>query len=193
MHVLVLHAHPVPSSYSAALYREAVEGLTSAGHSVDQCNLYEDGFDPVMSYEDRIGYYEIPGNRESVDTHVKRLRSADGLVIVSPVWTLGFPAILKGYFDRVWIPGVAFSLDENGINPRLTNIRKLAAVMTYGSSRFQTMLAGDPPRRVVNRLLRSQIKPFAPVRYLAKYNLDRSTEQDRTHFLRKVRTDLSKF
>lgn len=193
MRILVLHAHPDESSYGAALHRETVAGLEMAGHIVDSCNLYAEAFDPVMSYQDRIGYYEIPDNRRAVENYVQRLEQVDGLVIVSPVWTLGFPAILKGYFDRVWIPGVAFSLVNGRVRPKLTNIRKLGAVMTYGAPRAQTFLAGDPPRKVVKRLLRSQIKPLAPVLYLAHYDMDRSTERSRSRFLETVKTRFARF
>jgi NAD(P)H dehydrogenase (quinone) len=193
MNVLVLHAHPVGTSFGAALHQKTITGLELAGHQVDDCNLYVEGFDPVMSRRDRLGYYLVPDNRRPVDEYVQRLEAADGLVIVSPVWTLGFPAILKGYFDRVWLPGVAFALDDGRVVPTLTNIKKLAAVMTYGAPRTQTFLAGDPPRKVVKRLLRAQIAPRAPVHYLAHYGMDRSTHESRTKFLGKVKTAFSNF
>ena len=193
MRVLVLHAHPDDSSYGAALHRETVAGLETAGHTVDNCDLYAEGFDPVMSYQDRIGYYEIPDNRRAVASYVRRLEEANALVIVSPVWTLGFPAILKGYFDRVWLPGVAFALVNGRVRPKLTNITKLAAVMTYGAPRAHTLLAGDPPRKVVKRLLRSQIRPMAPVQYLAHYDMDRSTDRSRARFLNKVKDRFAQF
>jgi NAD(P)H dehydrogenase (quinone) len=193
MKVLVLHAHPIDSSYGAALHRQTLAGLEMAGHTVDDCNLYAEGFDPVMSCQDRMGYYEIPDNRRTVENYVRRLEEVGALVIVSPVWTLGFPAILKGYFDRVWIPGVAFALVDGRVVPKLTNITKLAAVMTYGAPWTRTFLAGDPPRKVVKRLLRAQIGPRARVHYLAHYGMDRSTHESRARFLQKVRDSFSAF
>ena len=193
MKVLVLHAHPVDASYGAALHRQTIAGLEKAGHSVDDCNLYAERFDPVMSYRDCVGYYDIPANRRAVETHVRRLEEANALVIVSPVWTLGFPAILKGYFDRVWLPGVAFALVDGRVAPRLANITKLAAVMTYGASWTRTVIAGDPPRKIVTRLLRSLISRRAPVHYFAHYGMDRSTEASRAKFLEKVENRFTRF
>ena len=95
MRVLVLHAHPDKSSYGGALHRETIAGLEMAGHTVDNCSLYAEGFDPVMSYQDRIAYYQIPDNRRSVENHVRRLEQVDAMVIVSPVWTLEFPRSSK--------------------------------------------------------------------------------------------------
>lgn len=193
MKVLVLYAHPDHSSYGAALHRETLDGLKAAGHSVDDCDLYAEGFDPVLNCHDRIVYYDTTYNRKAVETYVRRLEQASALVIVSPVWTLGFPAILKGYFDRVWLPGVSFTLADGRVRRKLTNIVKLGAVMTYGAPRMNAFLAGDPPRKLVKRLLRSQIKLMAPVNYLAHYDMDRSTSETRARFLKKVKKSFAEF
>ena len=87
--------------------------------------------------------------------------AADALVLSFPVWNYGYPAILKGFFDRVFLPGVSFRLVDGKVQPSLHNIRKVAAVTTYGGSRFRALLMGDPPRKLVNRLLRATIKPGA--------------------------------
>lgn len=193
MKVLVLYAHPVGSSFGSVLHRQAIAGLEIAGHDVDDCHLYAEGFDPVMSERDRMRYYEIPENRNSVEKYVRRLEATNALVIVSPVWTLGFPAILKGYFDRVWLPGVSFVLKSGKVVPNLANITKLAAVTTYGGSWLQTALLGDPPRTTITRLVRGQIVSRPPVQYLAHYGMDTSTELSRKKFIEKVRARLSEF
>ena len=69
-------------------------------------------------------------------------------VLVYPVWNEGFPAILKGFFDRVFIPGVSFEIGADGAaTPSLSNLKKLAAICTYGADRVTTFLLGDPPKR----------------------------------------------
>jgi NAD(P)H dehydrogenase (quinone) len=193
MRVLVLFAHPVESSYGAALHRQVVESLGEAGHEVDDCDLYAEGFDPVLSRHDRLVYHDIPGNRESVEPYIRRLERAEALVIVSPVWNFGFPAMLKGYFDRVWLPGVTFEMVDGRVRPKLTNIRKLAAVMTYGANPLRAFLAGDPPRKIVKRVLRVTLRLAAPVKYLAHYDMNRSTDETRARFLAKVKGEMSRF
>ena len=60
-----------------------------------------------MSREERLNYHEVPGNlTPALKPYVDRLRAADAIVFVHPVWNYGFPAILKGYFDRIFLPGV---------------------------------------------------------------------------------------
>jgi len=71
--------------------------------------------------------------------------------MVFPVWNFGYPAILKGFLDRVFLPGVSFKLVDGKVKPNLTHIRKLAAVTTYGGTRMRAFMAGDPPRKCVTR------------------------------------------
>jgi putative NADPH-quinone reductase len=73
-----------------------------------------------------------------VERYVERLFAAQGLVLCFPVWCFGPPAILKGFIDRVMVPGVSFKLDEHGVlRPNLTHIRRLAAVTTDGRKRAE--------------------------------------------------------
>ena len=100
----------------------------------------------------------------------------------------GFPAILKGFFDRVFIPGVSFKIGPDGAAiPNLQKLRKLAAVCTYGASRTTSFLLGDPPKRVVKRLVRSMPGHAVRCDYLAYYDMDHSSPETRAAFLRKVK------
>lgn len=193
MNILVLLAHPVETSFSAALFRIVVERLTARGHSVDACDLYAEGFDPRMSRTERQDYHDIPANIENVRGYVERLRKAEALVLVFPVWNYGYPAILKGFFDRVFLPGVSFKLVDGEVRPSLHHIRKIVAVTSYGGSRLQAMLMGDPPRKLVKRVLRATVKPGAPVSYLAHYSMNLSTERSREKFMAKVAAAMETF
>jgi putative NADPH-quinone reductase len=193
MRVLLLHSHPVEESYGAALHKTTREALQRSGHTVDDCNLYAEGFDPVMSRHDRIVYHDYPENTKLVSSYCDRLLAAEALVIVTPVWNFGFPAMLKGYFDRVWVPGISFELVDGKVKSRLRHIRKLGAVLTYGATPFRAFVAGNPPKKIVKRVLRAQINPWSPVTFLAHYDMNRATEQTRAAFLDKVRTRMESF
>jgi putative NADPH-quinone reductase len=186
MKILVLYAHPVETSFNAGLHRMIVERLTGAGHAVDDCDLYAENFDPRLTRAERLGYHDERGAGDPAALYVERLLRADALVLSFPVWNFGYPAILKGFFDRVFLPGVSFKLVNGKVQPSLHNIRKLAAVTTYGGSRFHAMLMGDPPRKLVNRVLRATVKPGASVSYLAHYSMNLSTDETRKRFTAKV-------
>ncbi len=193
MRVLVLHSHPVESSYGAALYRQTVSSLETAGHDVDGCDLYAEKFDPVLSRQDRLVYHDHPQNTELVEPYVERLRRAEGLVIVTPVWNFGFPAMLKGYFDRVWLPGVSFELVGGRVESRLRHIQKLSAVLTYGATPLRAFVAGNPPKKIVKRVLRAQINPLRPVTFLAHYDMNNCTPETRAAFMARVKTSMERF
>jgi putative NADPH-quinone reductase len=194
MRVLVVHAHPVETSFSRALYNAVLETLTAKGHSVDGMNLYEEKFDAVLSREERIHYEEVPRNLTSeVKPYVDRLRAAEALVIVHPVWNYGYPAILKGFFDRIFLPGVSFVLEDGGVKPNLTNIRKVAFVTTYGGDRFRTMLMGDPPRRLARRWAWATFRGPLPPKYLALYDMNNNQRPELEAFIARVKREIGKF
>ena len=193
MRVMVLHAHPVETSFNAALHRMIVERLTARGHVVDDCDLYAEDFDPRLTRAERIAYQDTERNLEPVRQYVERLRQAEGLVLCFPVWNYGYPAMLKGFFDRVFLPGVSFRLVEGKARPMLHNIRKVEAVTSYGGSRFRAWLMGDPPRKLIHRLMRSTIKPGAPVGFSAHYSMNLSTDASRNAFMRKVAARMDAF
>jgi putative NADPH-quinone reductase len=194
MRVLLLFCHPVEDSYHAALRQVARAALERAGHLVDDCDLYAEGFDPVLSRQERIDYHNSAINRAPVARYVDRLLAAEALVLCFPVWNFGLPALLKGFFDRVFLPGVSFDLTaDGGIRPRLQHVRKLATITTYGCSRPVAWYMGDPPRRFCTRTLRRQVFAGARIVYLAQYRMNVSTEATRARFLAKVDHAMARF
>ncbi|MBT8457960.1 MAG: NAD(P)H-dependent oxidoreductase [Rhodobacteraceae bacterium] len=189
---LVLFAHPCPESFSASLHGTVVETLQERGWDVDDCDLNAEGFAPVLTEAERRGYHAVPENIGPVADYVDRVRAADALVMVFPVWNFGYPAILKGFLDRVFLPGVSFKLDDGKVKPNLTHIRRLAAVTTYGGTRMRAMLVGDPPRKCVTRAVWHVCRP-RKTRYLALYDMNRATDAKRHGFQDRVRREMQAF
>jgi len=194
MRVLVVHAHPVETSFNRSLFKTVVETLTAGGHQVDACNLYEEGFDAVLSREERINYEGVPGNlTPAVKPYVDRLLATEAIVFVHPVWNYGYPAILKGFFDRIYLPGVSFRLENGGVAPNLTNIKKVAYVTTYGGDRWRTILMGDPPRRLARRWAWATYRTKLPPKYLALYDMNNNREPQLRAFIEKVRAEFARW
>ena len=185
MKALVLFAHPCPESFGAALHGRIVETLTQRGWEVDDCDLNAEGFQPVLTETERRNYHDEPANIEPVRQYVERLRAAEALILSFPVWNFGYPAIMKGFFDRVFLPGVSFKLVDGKVTPNLTHIRKLAAVTTYGGTRWRAIGAGDPPRKHFTRAVWHVTRP-EKMRYLALYDMNLATDAQRGAFLAKV-------
>jgi len=176
MRVLLIYSHPVETSFCAALHAQVAQSLRGAGHEVDDCDLYAEDFNPVLSRAERLGYHEIPANRLPVEGYVRRLEWAEALVFCFPTWCFGPPAMLKGWFDRVLVPGVAFDLsDPQNVRPALTHIRRISAVVTYGRPRWTAFMMGDPPRKVITRYLRVLTGGRARIDYHAQYHMNIAT------------------
>ena len=190
--LLVVYAHPCEESYSRALFDTACNAIASSGHSVDALDLYTENFQPVLTAQERRGYHDIGPNLEPVFSYVERLQSADGLVMVFPVWNFGYPAILKGFIDRVFLPGVSFVLKRGVASGNLRNIRSLVAVTTYGTTRLRALICGDPPRKSVTRHIRAVVHPLANMKYLALYDMNRATDQTRDQFREHVAKSLAR-
>jgi putative NADPH-quinone reductase len=189
MHVHVVYAHPLPNSFTGAVHRHIVDCLTARGHQVDDLDLYADRFDPVMTPAEREAHYQVATNLASVERYVERLRAAEAVVLCFPTWWYGMPAILKGWFDRVWLPGVAFHNPPDGgtIKRGLTNIRTFMVVTTFNAPRWFILLyMWDPGRRVLMRGFTRLIASGARTYYLAHYNMLRSTEASRKGFLARI-------
>lgn len=186
MRVLVFYAHPVETSFVSALHHKIIALLRARGHEVDDCDLNAEGFDPVLSRQERIDYHDLAANCRLVEPYVGRLKWAEALVFVYPVWNFGFPAILKGVFDRVFLPGVSFEMRGGDFVPTLRHIKRMTAVATYGGNRWRAFTMGDPPRKCVTRMIRVLIAPFARSQYLACYDMNNTTPERRAAFMVKV-------
>lgn len=158
MHALVVIAHPSPRSLTAGLARVARSALEGSGCSVEESDLYAMGWDPAVRLADYgdadRGNADHGDGGQSVTLRSRcaydagtlapeivaeqdKLRRADLVVLLFPMWWHGMPAILKGWFDRVFVNGFAFGLQDDAGLPRKYGDgglagRRLLAVVTAG-------------------------------------------------------------
>ncbi len=148
MKLLLVFCHPDPHSYGAALRDAAVQALTRAEHELRQIDLYAEGFNPMFSTAEKQTYPSDTARKfEGVAAHVQALRWAEGWVVVKPTWFYGPPAMLKGWLERVWLPGVSFRIataKQRTIGGELSNIRLFVSITTSGSPWWWLKTMGDP-------------------------------------------------
>jgi putative NADPH-quinone reductase len=187
MRILYVYCHPLPESFHAAIRAKALAALAAAGHQVDLLDLYAENFNPVLSEEGRRHYHDVSQNQKGLESYVARLTSADALVLQFPTWCFGPPAMLKGFFDRMIMPGVAFDLgDPAQVKPLLRNIKRIVGIVTYGRPRYMVWWMSDPPRKIVTRYVRWFSGGEARADYYALYHLNVATGAQRTTFIDKV-------
>lgn len=151
MQALLVLAHPLSDSLCAHLAAEAGAALRARGATVDILDLHAEQFQPALTAAERRLHYTTPEPGPDIIALQQRLAAVDTLVLVFPTWWFSMPAILKGWFDRVWAPKFAF---EHGtpIKPLLTNLKSVLVVTTLGSPWWIDLLV---MRRPVRRVLKT--------------------------------------
>jgi NAD(P)H dehydrogenase (quinone) len=194
MKTLVVYCHPAVDSFASAVLDTTVAALHAARHEVRVTDLYAEDFDPVLSADEHEHHLDDPVTKPGITEHAANLRWCESLVLVYPTWWAGQPAMLKGWIDRVWVNGVAWELPKSStrLKPLLRNIRRLQVVTTHGSSKWINALEGEGGKRTAMRSLRLLCAPRCRTHWVAMYNIDRSTLEQRNHFLRRVTARLSK-
>lgn len=192
MNVYVIHVHPGTDSFSHECRRRAVATLEAAGHEVRVSDLYADGFDPVTPLAERRGQFDDPATKAVAAPYLEHLHWANALVFIYPTWWSGPPAMLKGWFDRVWIAGAVYTLPANGnrIRGMLHSIRRIVVITTHGSSKVLNAIQGEPGKRLIFRSIRLMCHPLTRTRWLALYSMDTLDTAGRTAFLRRVERSL---
>ena len=123
MNILIVYAHDEPSSFTAAMKNAAVEVLSHQGHSVVVSDLYGQGFSPAAQKWDFVttsghhfNYMLEQRHAANLDlafspdilSEIQKMRAAEIILFVAPIWWFAMPAIMKGWFDRVLAMGVAW-------------------------------------------------------------------------------------
>jgi putative NADPH-quinone reductase len=189
MLAVVIVAHPRSDSYTCALARRAAEGLDAAGHDVEVLDLYRLGFRAAMSAEEWHVYEsDEPIVDPMVADHARTIQRAGLLVFVYPTWWSGLPAILKGWLERVLVPGVGFRLDERTgkVRPALTGVHTIVGISTYGFPRSYPRAVDDNGRRTLTRALRMSCGMRTRTRWFGLYRIGTSTGMERADFAASV-------
>jgi putative NADPH-quinone reductase len=187
MRILLIFSHPAPESFQRSIL-EALSGrLEADGHAVRILDLYAESFDPVLDLDGWLAHRRNETREVGLAEHLQALAETEGLILVYPTWWYGLPAMLKGWIDRVWQPGLAFTIEGGAFKTRrMTGIRRFAVITTYGSPRwFIEGLVGDPARRQLMRGLARQFgrgvrtvwRPIYAVDARSRADLERAREQ----------------
>lgn len=192
---LVVYSHPCAESYNAAVCKTVVQSLKQAGYEVRLTDLYEAGFDPVMSATERREYHDPEINERPMKQHLDDLFWCDTLVFVYPTWWFGLPAMLKGWVERVFVPHRTFRIptEDETMEGRVKHIRKIAVITTCGATWWLSKMIGEPGRKTLLRGIRALCHPRCKTLYMAQYKMDSSTQESRSQYLKKVEQRLLRY
>lgn len=190
---LFVHCHPSPDSTTTAARDRAAAAVVRNGGEVRHIDLYAEGFDPVLSAWERRHHLDDPATKPEIADHAALLQWCTVLVLTYPSWWSGQPAMLKGWFDRVWVNGVAYTLPSGSdrIRPLLRNIRRIAVISTHGGPKWRNMVEGEGGRRIAHRAMRAVCHPRCRTTWIALYDVD-ARPQRREAFLERVGRRMSR-
>ena len=191
MKCLLVIAHPRSGSLNATLAEAAAKALRDNGHEVVVRDLYGQGFAPALTASD-LTFFQAFETPQDVSGEIAELLAAEILVLVFPTWWFAMPAMLKGWFDRVWAPGVAFDpLDNGALRPRLTGLRACVAITTLGSPWWvDRLVLRRPVRAVLKNAILAVCAPQARLSFLSFYKSEKLAPEQVDAMRQRVATAL---
>ncbi len=146
MKILVVLAHPDKDSFNHAIARSAIQTLKKNGHEIIKHDLYRENFDAILPAAEISKKTRVPPN---IKKYCRELADADGIIIIHPNWWGQPPAILKGYIDRVFRPGVAYEFAEGDAGEGVpVGLLKARAALVFNTSNTRIerehKIFGDP-------------------------------------------------
>jgi NAD(P)H dehydrogenase (quinone) len=135
MRVYILFCHPSAESFCSEVLQAFIRGLSDAGHIYEIADLYRMRFDPLMDevqYRREVSW--IPGVPvpDDVARQQEKVLQADVLAFIYPVWWSDCPAMLKGWFDRVWTYGYAYYYDADNTRGTQITVKKALVLCSAG-------------------------------------------------------------
>ena len=169
--IVVLLGNSDYNSFSGAIADRYQVQAEEAGHEVARFNIGELQFDPIL----HRGYKEIQELEPDLQQLQAAITEADHLMIVYPNWWCTMPAILKGLFDRMWLPGFAFNFnkDTKRVEKHLTGKTARVVVVAGTHSPFMTWWNyGDYTNEIQHGILgfagiRTAVTAFGPCEKVA--------------------------
>lgn len=185
MRTAIVFNHPHEESYCNAILQAITIGLQKARHEVDLMHLDNDGFNPVMTKEDLKAFMEHQPVDPQVLDYSERLKKADHLIFIFPIWWDIMPATTKGFIDRVVFPGVVYDHHPRGFGlvPLLKDLQSVTIITTMNKPRIMySLLIGNLIRKA---MLGSVFKTmgYDNLNWISFYSVKRVSHEKRTRWL----------
>jgi len=189
MRALIVFCHPKEDSFNAAVLQTVKDHLDAKDIAYRVRDLYRSNFTPVLTAHELDCYLDENCNSDPVAQDVADVKWADALIFIYPTWWYSLPAMLKGWLDRVLLPGVAFVMPKaegENIAPGLTHIKHLGVFTTCGASWWLTTMIGAPGRKTLTRGVRAICAKRCRTVFAAHYLMDSSSDSTRSRYLQQV-------
>lgn len=194
MRTVIVFNHPYEGSYCNAILQSVTKGLQQAGHQVDLMHLDNDRFNPAMSREDLKAFIDHVPTDPMVIDYTERLKKANHLVFIFPIWWDIMPAMTKGFIDRVLCPGIAYDHHPRGFGlvPLLKNLTSVTIITTMNKPGIMySLLIGNLIKKV---MVRSVFKTmgYKSIKWISFTSVKSVGQKRREKWLANLETRFSK-
>ena len=147
----IIYAHPYKKSFNHAILEKTTQALDKKGQAYRVLDLYADNFSPVYKAEELALFAKGQALDPLVKQYQEILSKTDRLILIFPIWWYDVPAIIKGFFDKVFLKTFAYHEEENGLlTGHLTNIKEALVLTTSaGPTWYLKLLGGNVIQKVV--------------------------------------------
>lgn len=182
---VIVTSHPYDGSFCHALMVAAKDGAQKAGNTVDAIDLEQDHFDPVMHGADLVGFLKHKAQDEQAKDYIQRVKAADHLILIFPIWWELMPAMMKGFIDKVVFPGETFTYKKGGTGmaSALPKLKSTTIMTTMNTPKFlYRWVFGDAIQRA---LVRGTFKKMGlkKVRWMSCHMVKKSSDAKRQGWL----------
>jgi len=136
MKVVIVFNHPYDGSFCNAILDAVTKGLEKANHEIDLIHLDKDNFNPVMTSADLKAFRDKMPVDPKVIEYDNRIKTADHLIFIFPIWWELMPALMKGFVDKVIFPGIAYDYKDASntyMKPLWTNLKGVTMITTMNT------------------------------------------------------------
>lgn len=188
MKTTIITCNPSENSFSKDITKKVIDGLNQKGKKYELLDLYKENFNPVMTEEDEKLYSVGKSTDKLVEKYQQIIKESDQVVFIFPIWWNNVPAMLKGFFDKVFIKEFAF-VEENG-RPKglLTNIKSGFVITTSESD--AAYIKNDLGNPIENTIIKAtlEVAGMSNIKWLNN-NMAGSKEESE-NFLKEVEAAL---
>ena len=194
MRTVIVFNHPYSESYCNAILESVTKGLQKSGQEIDLIHLDQDNFNPRMTSEDLKAFVEHKAVDPLVIDYHARLKKADHLVFIFPIWWDIMPAATKGFVDRVLSPGLAYDHHPRGYGliPLLKNLKTITVITTMNKPKIMySLLIGNLISKVMIKSIFKSMG-YKNVRWISFTSVKRVSHTKRVKWLKELEQRFSK-
>lgn len=193
MKTIIVYNHPYKGSFCNAILESVKKGALKAGHEVDIIDLDSDRFNPIMKEEDLLAFRNHQATDEQAIGYINRIKQADHLVLIFPIWWELMPAMTKGFIDKVIFPGSTYSYTKSGygMQTMLNKLKSTTVITTMNTPKVMyKFIYGNAIKKA---LIKGTFKKSGckNVEWISFNMVKASSEKTRKRWLNKVENKFS--